>query len=142
MISNSDQAFELINSPLYISSLHLFSLPQIALLLRFTLSPTPFSNPISLICNRLSYLLFNRKYKSFLKPCFPMEIHLHTYTPAITENEMSVFLPKASSATHIFHLLGSLLCQSALLFAVLQPLPLFWILPTADDILKPLHMRN
>lgn len=71
-----------------------------------------------------------------------MEIHLHTYTSAITENEMSIFWPKISSATHIFYLLRSLLCQSALLLTVLQPLPLFWILPTADDILKPLHMKN
>lgn len=59
MFSNS---LEPISSPLYISSLHFFSLLQITSLFTFTLSPTPFSNPIYIICSRLSYSLLNTNH--------------------------------------------------------------------------------
>lgn len=50
-------------------------------------------------------------------------VYLPAYTPFVTENEMSHLLPKASGAIHIFR------HESALLSPILEPLPLFWILP-------------
>ena len=54
-------------------------------------------------------------------------VYLHTYIPSVTESKMSLLLPKASLASHIFH------SQSALLFPALEPFPLSWILPSVCD---------
>ena len=109
------------------SSLLLFPFPQF-----FTIYIYSFSNPIFLICHRLSYPFLNIKKqksfrKNFLKVLFSYMVYLHTSIPSVTENEMSRLLPKASLTSHIFH------SQSALLFPALEPLPLSWILPSACD---------
>ena len=54
-------------------------------------------------------------------------VYLPAYTPSVTENEMSHLPPKASGAIHIFR------HESALLSPILEPLPLFWILPSPYD---------
>lgn len=76
----------------------------------------------------------NHSGRTLLKPCFAMSVYPHTYTLSITEKEMPCLPPSASPAAHLFDQLRALLCQSALLSPLLQPLLLFWILPTVYSI--------
>lgn len=80
----------------------------------------PFSNPVTLICSRLwcplldikKHILFR---KNFLKALFSY-VNTSTYLCPFYHREWDAyFLPKASPAIHIFHPLGPLFCQSALL---------------------------